>query len=398
MFEPMWAVPYHLVITYASLYMLELGCSGKQVGIVTSVSLVASMICSLLGGYITDKLGRRKTTFIFDLIAWSIPALIWAFAGNFGHFIIAAIINGLTRIVYTSWNCLFIEDTQPSQRVYAYTWIFVAVILAGFFTPLAGVLVKRFSLVPTMRGLYLFAFVSMSTMFLLRNALTRETAIGLRKMELVKKMRFDHIVRDYWKSGLRCLRNPVTMLAFLFVIIVNIHQTIRATFLSILLAGDLKFRAFEIAVFPALYSAVMLIVSIFVIPAIGKLRVERSLQLSLFFNISGYLLLVVAPSRSYPLVILSTILTAAGTAIANPIVESLLANSIIDEDRATVLSLFYVLLFAVTSPFGYFSGVLTTISNRLPFVLLMALLIMNVFLSFAFSRVKMKEETDGKVW
>ena len=81
--EPMFGIPYNLYIPYASLYMVALGCSDTQVGIVISVGLIFQMIFSLIGGYITDKLGRKKTTIIFDLIAWSIPALIWAFAQNF---------------------------------------------------------------------------------------------------------------------------------------------------------------------------------------------------------------------------------------------------------------------------------------------------------------------------
>jgi hypothetical protein len=30
--------------------------------------------------YVTDRLGRRRTSLIFDLLSWSLPTLIWAFA------------------------------------------------------------------------------------------------------------------------------------------------------------------------------------------------------------------------------------------------------------------------------------------------------------------------------
>ena len=36
--------------------------------------------------------------------------LLWAFAQGFEYFLIAAMINAVFRIVYTSWTCLVVED------------------------------------------------------------------------------------------------------------------------------------------------------------------------------------------------------------------------------------------------------------------------------------------------
>ena len=50
---------------------------------------------ALLSGVITDKLGRRLTTLIFDILSWSVPALISAIAQNFWYFLIAGVINSV---------------------------------------------------------------------------------------------------------------------------------------------------------------------------------------------------------------------------------------------------------------------------------------------------------------
>ncbi len=372
--EPGWAIPYHLYITYASLYMVALGCSERQVGTVTAVGLASAMVFSLIAGYITDKLGRRKTTLIFDLVGWSLPALIWAVAQGYVFFVVAAVINSVVRVVYISWNCLFIEDTEPAQRVHAYSWIFVASILAGFITPFAGLLVRKFTLVPTMRGLYLFATVCMTSMFLIRNKVTRETQMGLKKMMVTKDMRLLASVRDYLQAVRECVRDPVVLVAMSMAIVSNILLTLRTTFLPILLAGDLGFRAADIAIFPALYSGMMLLVYVFIMPSINGGNMRAALMYGLLFSIVGYALLIVSPQKSYALVITSTIVVAIGTGISGPVIESVLANSIRSDDRAKVMSVFHACMFAVSSPFGYLAGVLSSVSDRLPFAMAVVLL------------------------
>ena len=163
--EPVWAIPYNLVQTYASVYMLALGCTPVQVGLIGSAALVSQLVFSLVGGWITDRLGRKRTTLVFDLLSWSGAMLLWAFARGFPWFLAAAMVNSLVRIVMTSWTCLAIEDTAVNQRVHFFTWISIAGVVAGFVAPLSGVLVGRFGLVAAMRGLYLFGFTAMTAMF-----------------------------------------------------------------------------------------------------------------------------------------------------------------------------------------------------------------------------------------
>ena len=53
--EPVWAIPYNLVQTYASVYMLALGCTPVQVGLIGSAALGCQLVFSLAGGWITDR-------------------------------------------------------------------------------------------------------------------------------------------------------------------------------------------------------------------------------------------------------------------------------------------------------------------------------------------------------
>jgi MFS family permease len=162
--------------------MYALGVLDRQIGLIISVSMLLQVFTAAMGGIITDKMGRRKTTFFFDLLAWSVPTLIWMLARNFWWFLVAALFNSLWQVTNTSWQCLLVEDTEPRLLVDLYTWINIAGLLAVFFAPAATFLVGRFSLVPTVRFLYLLAFLSMTAKFIILYVWSTETNQGIRRM------------------------------------------------------------------------------------------------------------------------------------------------------------------------------------------------------------------------
>ena len=385
--EPLWAIPYNLFITYASVYMVALGCTERQVGLIASIALVFQMFFSLIGGYVTDKLGRRRTSLIFDLISWSIPTLIWALAQNFYYFLIAAIINSMVRIVHTSWSCLFIEDTSPDDRVHIFTWLQVASILSGFVAPLAGLFVNKYELVPTVRVLYFIAFISMTCMFILRHVFVVETSQGLIRMEETKDESFFDSMKDYKTAAKQLIESPYMLIAFMLTVATNIHNIIRSNFLAIALTQKLGLSQGSIAIFPAIQSGIMLLIFLFVMPTVGRLHFKKPLLSSFISLLLSNLLLVLSPEQSYIVVGLSTVLMAYGTAVSYPFIESILANSINDEERAKTMSILYVILYAITAPFGYIGGVLSSVSQGLPFVLLTVIFILCIILTFVLDNI-----------
>lgn len=136
-FEPLWGIPFNLYAPYVSIYMIALGLTDKQIGLILSISTLFQVFFALISGVVTDKLGRKLTTLIFDILSWSVPALISAVAQNFWYFLVAGIINSVWRITHTSWSCLLVEDADQDQLVDIYTWIYIANLFVGFIAPLA---------------------------------------------------------------------------------------------------------------------------------------------------------------------------------------------------------------------------------------------------------------------
>ena len=73
--EPLWGIPYNLYLPFVSVYMAALGLSATEIGLVSTVFFASQMVWALLSGPLTDKLGRRVCTVIFDCLSWSVPAL-----------------------------------------------------------------------------------------------------------------------------------------------------------------------------------------------------------------------------------------------------------------------------------------------------------------------------------
>jgi MFS family permease len=378
-------------MTYTSVYMLALGCTAQQVGLIATVGQAVQMVLSLASGWITDRLGRKRTTLLFDFVSWSIPTLLWAFARDFRWFLAAAVINAIVRIVATSWSCLMIEDTPAEQRVHVFTWLSVAGIVAGFIAPLAGLFVKRFGLVPAMRGLYLFAFVSMTFMFFFRNSLLRETPIGREKMRESRRVDSRATLGEYARIAGHLARSPLTLAAFAISILANIAFFLKATFLPILLIRGLDFPEANIAVFPAITSAIMLVVFVFAMPSLARRGIARPLLAGIACSAAGAALLALSPSRSFPIVIASTVLGGIGSALTLPLSDTLIANTVAESDRAKAMSIYYVLLLGLTSPFGWIGGALSEISPRLPFAVMGIVLALAAAIALCVPRMETRQ-------
>jgi len=362
--EPLWGISYNLFVPYASLYMLALGIGVKEIGAIAAVGMGLQTFWSLAGGWITDRFGRRRTSLVFDMISWGLPTIIWAFARDFSWFMAAAVLNSLVRVVHISWSCLFIEDATVESRVRLYAWIAVAGTLSGFFAPIAGLLVGRFGLVPATRGLYLFAFAAMVSMFIIRNAFTTETTVGRIKMAESRTRNFKEALGEYGAVLKTLAGSRTAVVALSLAVLSNIHVMVRNNFLSVVLTKGIGLPASLIAVFPPLASAVTLTAYFMLIPKVKSVR--RALFLAFGTNVAGNLLIFLAPSGNIPAVFAGTFAVALGMGVAGPVVDAVLANSVDDSTRATALAIVYTLMFAITAPFGWIAGQIAAAGPRLP--------------------------------
>jgi MFS family permease len=371
--EPLWGIPYNLYAPYASVFMIALGLADRQIGLIISLSWFVQIIMSAASGAITDKLGRRWTTLVFDLVAWSLPALLSAIAQSFWIFLAAGLVNGVWRITQNSWSCLLVEDADKDELAGIYSWIYIANIVAGFAAPIAGFFIGKYSLVSAVRGLYFFAALMFTVKALVTFFLTAETERGAIRRRETRRQSILDIIGGYGPVLKEIARKKETLYAAGILAVVSITTMITGSFWSILATEKLGIPAKELALFPFIKSAVTMILFFTVAPALAKLRFRLPMALGFLGFATSQALLALAPKGSYAILVASAVIEAASVATTSPLVDRLVALSIDPAERARIQSILYVSVILVSSPFGWIAGELSQLGKGYPFVLSMTL-------------------------
>jgi MFS family permease len=389
--EPLWGIPFYLFAPYVSLYMYNLGIKDSQIGLIASIGMAFQIIFSLLGGIITDKMGRKRATLVFDILCWSVPCLIWAISSSFILFVIAAIINSMKPITMISWGCLLVEDSDKNQIVNIYAWVYIAGLLAAFFAPISGIFIGKFELVPTVRVLYLISFVMMTAKFIILNKYATETARGKIRMEETKHLSVIKQLSGYVIVIKAIFKTPETMLTLGIMLIMSICNLVNGTFWSIVVTEKFNIPAKIIGVFPFIRSAVMLIFFFTIVPKIKILKFKSPLISGFVILIISQFILILTPDKAYLFIVISIILEACSLSLINPLLDSMQVVMVDPKERARIIAVLYVIVIALTSPFGYIAGNLSAVDRRLPFIMNITLLILGVVLTYFASTVSSKK-------
>ena len=391
--EPLWGIPFNLYSPYISVYMLALGMTDSQIGLLTSIGLVFQVFWTMIGGAITDKLGRKRTTLIFDILSWSIPCLIWAVAQNFYYFLAAALVNAVWRVVDNSWRCLLVEDTDERLIVDIWSWIYIGGLVAAFVSPLTGLLIDKFSLIPTIRGLYILSFVMMTTKFVVLNKIATETQTGRIRMEETKSQPLFAVLREYPEVFKQILRTPVTLVTMGLMLVLGISRMISGTFWSILVTENLGIPDAQLSLYAFAKSITMLLFFFLILPRLREMDTRKLMIFGFLGLICSQVLLISIPEKSYLLLLLTTLLEACSLPAASTLLEKLIVTTIDAKERARITSILTLVVILCTSPFGWIAGQLSEVNRRLPFGLNIALYGMGILLSVIAMRWTKKSET-----
>ncbi|MEE1442905.1 MAG: MFS transporter [Blautia sp.] len=393
--EPLWFIPYSLFVPFQTLYMRKLGLSSVEIGTTVTVGFILQMFFALIGGVITDKMGRRKATVIFDTLGWTVPCLIWAFSQNFWWFLAAAAVNAAFQITNTSWNCLFIEDCPPKHITNAFTLIQMCGMLSVFFSPLAVFLVGKYDVVPVMRWLYFIAAISMLAKFLLLYYFGGETKVGKKRMEETKNLSYFSMMKGYGAVFLTMIKSGKMRLVVYFMALTNIIQISTTNFFSLYVTEELHLSDELVAVFPVIRTLVMLAFVIGLQNLFQKLRMKVSFLVGFFMYIASHLLLLLTPEKNLLLVMGYTILEAAAYAVIIPRKDALMAHYVEQKERSRIYALYNVLMIGISVPFGSLIGWMFEVNPGLPFLFNIALFGLCILLTMGSRDLSRLEESIG---
>ncbi|WP_408894895.1 MFS transporter [Paenibacillus taichungensis] len=372
--EPVWAIPGTIVLFYAPLYMKEAGLSDIEIGLINSVNLYFAFIFQLFAGSITNKLGRKRTTLIFDLIAWSVPMFIWAFSQNFWLFLIAYLLNATSKFVTVSFNCLIIEDVEEHKRSKVFAILNMIITGAGVLTPIAGVVIADFGIVPTLASIYFVGGILMTVMFFIRNRYTDETAVGKELMGMHSQTRviqsLASSLRLFGKSFYKRRLLPIILITVLSNLILQLNF-----FQVIFFKEQLKFNDQIISFIPVVTAVTVMLLYLVIIPRLKRRSEETYVSFSIILSTVGAILFLLIPAGNMAMLFLTLIILAAGNFILQTYRDSLLMNRLGTHEKADMFSAVQTVMTLTAIPSGYLTGLLYHYNPVLLFSVILVLYI-----------------------
>lgn len=385
--EPLWGLSMNLCIPYLSVYMLAVGLNDTRIGFIVTINFISQILFSFFSGPVTDKMGRRNATAVFDVLAWCIPALIWWRAENFWFFLVAGIINGSNGVTANSWNCLLIEDAEKKQITKIYSLVMAFGQLSAVFAPITAILISRLTLVPAIRILFINGFILMSLKVIILYLASKETGIGIIKLAETKGKNIFTLAGGYGDIIKIILRSRGMTFSILIAALAWIVGTINNTFWPIIANKKLLVPEAALPLFMVFRSVLAIVFLFFVIPRLsrGILKIPLLLGFAVYF--AGQLLLITVPVEGmlkYPLLCLSLVFDGFGLGTISMLCEALIALHVKPQERARIMAIRFMIMMAVTAPFGWIGGFLSDISRNLPFALNLFVLLAGIAITFVY--------------
>ena len=393
MTEPLWFIPYSLYAPFATLYMSKLGVTDVQIGLLLTIGMIIQVFAAFFGGVLTDKLGRRLTTILADLISWSIPCLIWTFSQNFWWFLVAAALNSVWQISNISWSSLLVEDCEPSGLVYAYSWINIASVLSVFFAPISFLLIENYDIVFVVRCLYFFSFLSMTAKFIILFCLSHETEQGKIRIKETKHIPISKMLAGYKGVFVKLIKSRQMVMALFVMLTYNITTTVSGNFFGLYTTKALGIDEGLLAIFSMVGAAVSLVILFTLQNKLNRLPFRPVMITGYILFIANNLLLIFCPPQIPGLIYIYSIVNSFAVACISPRKDSLSAQFVDKQERSRVTALMYMIMIGITSPFGALIGFLSNINRAYPFVLSIVLFTITVIVVSCSKEIK---ELDAK--
>lgn len=389
--EPLWGIPYNLIAPFATLYMYTQGITDVQIGLILSIAMVVQVFFSFFGGILTDKVGRKFTTMMGDFFGWALACLVWSVSNNFWLFLIAAILNCFEQINQTAWYCLLIEDAHPKDLVGIYTWVNIGGLVAIFFAPLSGLFVNAYSVV---RVLYFLFSLTMITKVFITLKFCRETKQGRIRRAETKGVSVFHMLGEYRQLVPRLLKDKGALKAVAVSVLLYITNMVSTNFFSLYVTQRLGLSENYLALFPILNAAVMLIFMVGIQHRMSAMKFRVPLWIGLALYCVAALVLIFSPTNSLGFVLIYVFMAAVAAALVNPRKDALLQLNINPQERARLNALIMASTIALSSPFGYLAGWLSSLDRRLPFAFALLLFLLAMVVIGRIQEPRTEEASD----
>ncbi|MBN1681967.1 MFS transporter [Candidatus Bathyarchaeota archaeon] len=110
-----WSLSTSMVYPFFSLYILALGGTSTEIGIINSLGLLAGMVLYPVGGYVADRAGRVKLIG-YSTILYTLTHLFFVFATNWQVIALGQFFSQFLLFYTPAMNALESDSLPPSVR------------------------------------------------------------------------------------------------------------------------------------------------------------------------------------------------------------------------------------------------------------------------------------------
>ena len=111
----LWSFSTSIVYPYFSLYILSLGGTETEVGLINAVGIIAGMVLYPLGGYIADKSGRVKLIG-YATVLYAFTHIFFVLANYWTFILVGQFVSQLLLFYMPAMNALEADSLPPGVR------------------------------------------------------------------------------------------------------------------------------------------------------------------------------------------------------------------------------------------------------------------------------------------
>ena len=175
-------------------------------------------------------------------------------------------------------------------------------------------------------------------------------------------------------------------------VILYITNMVSTNFFGLYVTQRLGLSENYLALFPILNAAVMIIFMVGIQHRMSATKFRAPLWVGLALYAVAALVLIFSPADSLGFVLLYVFVAAVAAALVNPRKDALLQLNITAQERARLNALIMASTIALSSPFGYLAGWLSSLDRRLPFAFAFLLFITAMIVISRIQEPKVGEE------
>ena len=362
------------------LYVQSLGADTKQIGLFFTASAVAPLVLQIVGGFVSDSIGRLKAVAIGS-IAGSIGYVLYAVAPVWGWLLVGHAVASLAGcFVAPSFQAFIAEQSTEKTRARVFAVSESAFAVVGIVgPPIGGILSQRYG--------FRLMFVAAGALYLVATAIRMAMALGSRNQSssayhAPQKMTLAALRSNMGAMAALVLSGGVMTWLFLSDSVNDVAFSIANHFDPIYQSNIIGMSNIQITWVISAFSIVRMIALPFGGVFADKAGERAGICLGhLLCGLGGALFLL---GTAYPHFVLVWALYGLGVALLSPAYNSLVSKEVPIGMRGTAFGLVSTTLGIASLPAPYIGGLMwARFGPKAPFVLpLLASLSMAAILWF----------------